>query len=335
MKKFLFSLSAAGLFMAGCGNDQGSNQVISKRYIHKYGYAVSKSEWEGNRYPGQVVTTLRNGVTITATYENGVLHGPCTHTHPHSQTVEHFYLYNLGELKKEVLYDSLGMPVREEVKLSPQRHCVTMWYGDGTPMSIEDYAGDELLDAEYFTLNNEVESRVERGIGQRTCRDQNGILLAKDAFDEGYLVKREAFYPNGALESTTLYKMNKRDGQRNVFTETGEPLAIEEWMNNQLHGKATYFANGKKQTEIYFIHGARHGVEKHFIDGEILEQEILWTRDRRHGATKFYVGDALAKTEWFYNGKLVSKKRYDELDQLDQMISQASSEFNESQSQSE
>jgi len=324
MKKYLFSLPlAAGLILAGCGDDEGNNQVISKRYIHKYGYAVSGSDWEGNNYPGQVITTLRNGVTITSTYENGVLHGPCTHTHPHSQTVQYFYLYNNGELKKELVYDSFGMPTREKVQLSPHRYCVTTWYGDGTPGSIEDYADDELLDAEYFTLNHEVESRVQRGNGMRTRRDQHGVLLSKDYIESGYLVKRETFFPSGNLESIAAYKMNKKNGERKVFSEMGEPSAIEQWFDDQLNGRATYFANGRKLMDVYFVGGARHGTETHYIDGETIEQEIQWNSDKRHGVTKFYVGNTLAKTEWYYNGKPVTKKRFDELDMVDQMLSQA------------
>lgn len=330
MKKYLLSIPiAVGLLLTGCGNDNDSNQVISKRYIHKYGYAVSKEDWELNHYPGQVLTTLRNGVTITTTYENGAIHGPCTHTHPHSQTVQYFYLYDHGNLKKEVIYDNIGMPLREKVQLSPQRFCITKWYTDGTPMSVEDYAGEELIDGQYYTLNNDVESRIERGIGLRTRRDRQGILLSKDHFDSGYMTKRESFYPNENSESITHFDMNKITGDRQVFDENGEPLAVEEWIKDSLHGKAVYFTNGLRQMETFFLHGNKSGIETHFIDGETIEKEIHWLNNRRHGPTKFYVGDGLAKTEWYYEGKLVTKKKYDELDQLDKMITQSATEFNE------
>ena len=334
MNKFFLSLPIAGaLLLAGCGDNNSTNQVISKRYIHKYGYAVSKSEWEANNYPGQLITTLRSGVTITSTYENGVLHGPTTHTHPHSQTVQYFYLYDFGDLKKEVIYDALGMPIREKAQLSPHRYALTMWYGDGTPMSLEDYADDELIEGKYLSLSNEVESTVERGIGLRTRRDQHGVLLSKDYFDAGYLVKQETFYPTGALEEVALYRMNKKHGEREVFAQNGDSVATEEWLDGELHGKATYFANGKKQTEVFFLKGERNGLEIHYVDGALVEKEILWNGDHRHGPTKFFVSDGLAKTEWYYNGKLVSKRRYDDLLQMENMVTQASTEFNESSPQ--
>lgn len=324
MNKFLFSLPfAAGLILAGCGGDNGNNQVISKRYLHKYGYAVSESEWDSNNYPGQVITSLRNGVTVTSTYENGTLHGPCTHTHPHSQTVQYYYLYDLGELKKEVVYDVFGMPVKEMVQLSPHRYCLTTWYGDGNPKSTEDYASDELLDGKYYSLNNDVESTVDRGNGLRISRDQNGTLVANEEIEKGYLVKREAYHPNGNLESITHYKMGVKDGERQVYTLAGLPHAVENWVNGNLDGKATYFNNGKKQVEVFFVNGTRNGTEKHFVDGEQLESEIHWIFDKRHGPTKFYVGDNVAKTEWYYDNKAVSKRRFDELTQLDMMITNA------------
>lgn len=320
------------LFLFGCGRDSSDNQVISKRYLHKYGYAVSKAEWENNNYPGQVVTSMRDGVTITATYENGALHGPTTHTHPHSQTVKSYHLYNFGDLKKEITYDVLGMPKEEKIELSPHRHCITRWYGDGTPMSTEDFADDELLEAKYYTLSNDVESVVERGRGLRTIRDQNGVLLAKDQFESGYLVKRENFYASGSPESVLHYHFNKKNGQRLVFSENGDSIAEEEWVDDQLHGKATYYNNGKKQIEVFFINGSRNGIETHFIDGEQIEQEIYWIYDRRHGPTKFYVGEDVAKMEWYYDGRHVSKRQFDELDQMDQMITQASAGFKEKES---
>lgn len=169
MKKstIIFLPVALSLLLASCGSDQGSSQVVSQRFIHKFGYAVSKTDWDKHSYPGQVITVMRDGVTVTASYENGLLHGPCTYTYPHSQTVHRFHLFNQGTLVKEITYDQIGMPTKERVQLSPQRHVVTYWYQDGTPLSIENYAGEELIDGEYLTQNNEVEARVEHGSGGR------------------------------------------------------------------------------------------------------------------------------------------------------------------------
>lgn len=332
MKKSSFIILPVALscLLASCGSEPATAQVISTRYVHKYGYTVSKEDWEKHRYPGHVITTLRDGVTITATYENGQLNGPTTHTYPNSQTVHHYFLYNQGSLVKELTYDIIGMPTQERLQLSPQRYSLTSWYQDGTPKSIENFANEELIEGEYLTQLNEIESRVEHGTGQRISRNPQGILLAKDQIENGFVTKRETFYASGMPESYATFVNNKLSGEKKVFAETGEPVVLEEWVHGKLHGKATYFAGGVKQSEIYYLNGMKNGPEIHFVDGEKVAQEILWSRDKRQGPTKYYIDGALAQTEWYYNGEQVSKRKYDESHQLDQLITQTVTDFNES-----
>src|SRR3569832_1842673 len=47
------------LFLAGCRSNTQDNNVVSERYIHKYGFVVSKNEFEERKYPGQVITSLK------------------------------------------------------------------------------------------------------------------------------------------------------------------------------------------------------------------------------------------------------------------------------------
>lgn len=322
--KFYSILGALGVILCGCYNkDNKEDQVISQRYIHKYGYAVSKDEWEARNYPGQVITTLRNGVTVSATYENGILNGPCTHTFPHSQTIETYFLYNQGNCVKELYYDIKGMPMREVVHLSPTRYTVTLWYVEGTPMSIEEYANLELLEGQYFTTSNETEARVEKGVGKRIRRDQQGTLLSKDLIEAGQMVKRESFYPNGTPENFTVFVDGKIHGERRLFAASGEPLAVEEWVHGKLHGKSTYFKNGLKAVEISYLYGLKNGLETHFLDDGKISQEIEWENDKKHGASTFYI-DGIAQSQWYYNGDFVTKKKFDELLKLDEMITQIS-----------
>lgn len=332
MKKYTLPLLpiALTLILSSCGSDNNNGQVISKRYVHKYGYAVSQNEWEKNQYPGQIITTLRDGITITAAYENGVLHGPCTHTHPHSQTVQYYYLYNQGNLVKELTYDTIGMPISEKVQISPQRYTITQWYNDGTPLSVESFTGDELIEGEYFTTTNEVASRVERGTGVRIYHDRLGNLLSKDKIQNGYLAKRDTFYPNGMPQSTAIYVAGQLHGEKTTYSESGDPLLVEEYANGVLHGKTTQFIAGLKQKEIYYLDGMRNGPEIHYIDGEKIEEEILWSNDKRHGPTKFFVDGLASQIEWYYEGQAVSQRKYEDLSQLDHMISEASVDFEDS-----
>lgn len=317
------SVGFFGLFLAGCCKSGQECNVVSTRYIHKYGYAVSKDEFEERKYPGQVITTLKNGVTITSTYENGVLHGLSRHTFPHSQTIETDYLYNQGSLVKVNVYDLTGMPLREEVILSATRSSSTKWTTAGTPLSIEEFAGEELVEAQYFNLQNEVEAQVQKGKGTRIARDNQGTLLFKDEIEDGYVTKKEAFYPNGSPESVSYLVRGIPHGETKSFTENGEPLAVKEYVAGKLHGKATFFKNGARYVDVHYLDGLKNGLEIHYIDGSVVSQEIVWENDHKHGPSKYYV-DGIAEVEYYYDGDLVSEAKWKELNQLDDMINRIS-----------
>lgn len=322
-----FLCGAVALLVCSCQKDNNNSQVVSQRYVHKYGYAVSQEEWASKNYPGQVITTLRNGVVVTATYENHELHGPCTYTYPNSQTVEKYVLYNQGAPVKEVHYDVSGMPMEETVQLSPSRHSLTLWYSDGAPRSVEEFANDELLEGQYFTVLNDVEARVEKGKGERVMRDAKGTLLYRDDVEAGFTVKRESFYPTGSPESVSYFAINKLHGEKKTYTVSGEPLAVEEWVNGQLHGKATYFKNGTKYLEISYLYGKKNGLESYFVDGDAISHQIVWDNDRKHGPEVYFVNGE-EKTTWHYAGKEVSKANYDEQIRLDEIVSQVRPEAN-------
>ena len=321
MKSKVFALLGfLGLALCGCNDNKKDENVVSQRYIHKYGYAVSQEDWETHTYPGQVITNLSNGVTITATYENGIKHGPTTQTYPHSQTVEFYSLYNQGNKVKEISYDPAGIPIEEWIQLSPTRYSITKWFGEGSPMAVEEFVGEELLEGQYYTTSNEIESRVEKGAGLRSRRDRNGTLLAKDLIEQGYAVKKETFYPNGAPESIAYYFQDRLHGEKRSFAPNGEPLSIEEWVSGELHGKSTYFRNGNRYLEISYLYGQKNGIERHFVDGDIISQEITWENDEKHGLSIFYA-EGKPERQWFYAGEPVSKRKFDELNSLDEIIS--------------
>ncbi len=332
-KKKIAILSIASLvtlFLTGCNSTRGTDNsnVVSQRYIHKYGYAVSKQDWDAKQFPGQVITTLKNGVTITASYENGTLNGPSTYTFPHSQVVESYFLYNQGSLVKEAKYDSRGIPLKETTQITPTRYTTKLWYAEGTPMSIEDRVGEELMEGEYFTVNNEVESKIEKGNGLRIKRDALGTLLSKDKFLRGYLVKKESFYSSGTPESVAHFQKGIPHGEKKVFAQNGEPLALEEYINGKLHGKCTYFKNGSKFHEVSYIGGRKNGKEVHYLDGEKLSQEICWNDDLQHGACTYYI-EGEPRTKWYYEGQEISQKRFKEMDKLDDMIGKISGTLRE------
>lgn len=318
--KVCFVIGTLGaLFTSGCLHDKKEEPVVAERFIHKYGYALTKEDWDSNNYPGQVITTLRNGVTVTSTFESGVLHGASTHTFPNSQTVQSYFLYNQGSKVKDIQYDIQGMPIRETVQVSPTRMTLTTWYADGTPLSIEEYCNDELLDGQYFTQANDTAARVEKGTGLRICRDREGILLSKDDFEGGFMTKRNSFHPNNTPESIAHYMRGKLHGEKRTFTVAGEPQSIEEWIDGRQHGKCTYFKNGTKDHEVSYFYGNKHGSEIHFVDGEAVLKEIVWHNGKKHGLSNYYI-EGIAHTEWFYEGKEMTENQYNDELRLDEKI---------------
>ncbi|NNM44243.1 MAG: hypothetical protein HKM07_07875 [Chlamydiae bacterium] len=324
--KFYLLLGTVAVLATSCNDKKTDEQIVSQSYMHKSGYAISKQEWEAQNYPGQVVTTLRDGVTIYATYEDGVLHGPSSHTYPHSKTIESYFLYNEGDLVKETYYDTMGMPIKENSYVSPTRYTATVWYKSGSPLSVEEFSGNELLDGQYFNTKNEVDARVIKGKGHRIIRDNQGILKIKDEVQGGFIVKRETFYPSGTPESIAIYVKGLPHGTKKTFAETGEPLAIEEWAFGLLHGNSVYFKNGAKYLETSYEEGKKEGYETHYANGDTVIEKTLWLNDRKHGPSNFYI-DGSVFTTWFYDDEAVSQKKYIDMRSLDEKIISASEDF--------
>ena len=112
----IFLLSCLSLIAVGCGAPEAKNddEVIAQRFIHKYGYDVPKDVWEEKNYPGEVITTYRNGVTVTSHFEDGLKHGESLRTYPHSQTTETKEEHNRGILTQKTSYNIRGIPYQED-----------------------------------------------------------------------------------------------------------------------------------------------------------------------------------------------------------------------------
>lgn len=314
-------LSSCSLLFMGCEKSNHDNGVVSQKYIHKYGYAVSKGEFESRAYPGQVITLLKNGVTITANYEDGLLHGACTHTFPNSQVTESYYFYNQGALVKQITYALTGMPVREEVQISPTRYSITNWYNEGTPRSIEEYTGAELLEGQYFTVNNDLENQVVKGEGTRIQRNDEGLLISKELIEKGSIVQKETFHPNGSPESIAHYKQNELHGEKRTFTESGEPVSVRSYTHNQLNGISSFFKNGVKSIDVNYVDGIKSGDETHYLDGVAVSKVLHWENGQMHGPSKYFV-DEIVRVEYYYDGSPVSPAKWKELNHVDELVAQ-------------
>jgi antitoxin component YwqK of YwqJK toxin-antitoxin module len=313
-----------GLCGCHCSKKQKKTDVISQRYIHKYGYDVSRDEWNGNHYPGQVVTTLKNGVTIASTYEDGVLHGPTSYTYPHSQTLESLQIYERGNLIKKASFDIKGIPQKEELFLAPTHVKTKYWYRSGTPMCVEQYLDGCLIEGEYYTLQNEIESRVENASGVKVIRSQEGLLLAKEILSGGEVIRNEIFHSNGTPHIITAIKNGVLHGEKKVFAPSGDPISAEHYYFGQLDGMCSYYQNGYRYLETPYRDGRKDGIERRYIDGETLIEETEYHADLKHGPSIFYT-DGISKTEWYYNDELISKVKFEELAERERVISMMNS----------
>ncbi|MDF2549732.1 MAG: hypothetical protein K0S07_799 [Chlamydiales bacterium] len=305
--KFLIVIAGLSAALGSCQREV-EKDVVKTAYIHKFGVRISGDEWAERGQSGQVISSLTNGVSLKRTYRNGVLHGPTTYSFPHSQSVEKEEIYEAGSLLQETVYYSSGMP-KEQKKYTDEGLEVFTWYEMGVPKSVELYQDRELLQGEYFTLNNDVDSSVDHGNGTKTVRDQFGHLVAQETFKEGYKILETTYYPQGMPSAVTPYLDGIVQGQRKTFYPTGEPKTLETWQHGVQQGITISFKNGLKYAETAYVKGKKQGIEKIFRDGLILAEEINWQNDQKHGPSKIFVEDQV-KVSWFKHGKPTTKSGF-------------------------
>lgn len=306
-------LTTTTLLLAGCAKQhKNSNEVVQTRYIHKYGYDLSPREWDAMNVPGNVVTTLRDGVVVTSSYEDGKLHGKTTHTYPHSHILASEDMYEKGTLIKRISFSTRGTPEKEEIFLSPSRVKVTSWYRSGAPMQVEEYHHTQLVNAEYFDHQNQLIHQVINGKGTKLVRDVHEQVFCQEEIEGGYSTHKSTFYPNGMPRMTLSLSGDMLHGEKKVFSQAGEPISMENYNSNRLHGTCTYYQNGFKYLEVEYDKGYKHGKEKHFIDGSKLIELTHWQEGQKHGPSTVYFDD-MSETKWFFNNQLVSKDKYREL----------------------
>ncbi len=306
-------LSLVGIFSASCMDHHEAN-VISKRYIHRYGYDVAEREWNSENYPGQVITTKKNGQTIAETYEDGILHGNKTTSYPHSQSVQSVEKYHRGILKSIITYNIKGYPETQKDILSPTHYFTSAWYPSGSPKVKEEFREEVLINGEYFNLTNQKDSFVKNGTGEKCIRNQVGDLLAKEIYSNYDIIYKETFHPNKSTASTAEYKNKELHGTKKSFAITGEPICVENFYHNKKDGQSTYYQNGSKYLEVTFKNNLKDGPERHYVDGQEVIQEIYWKEGRKHGENIIFC-DGAPKTSWYYDDTKVSKKQFVELSQ--------------------
>jgi antitoxin component YwqK of YwqJK toxin-antitoxin module len=309
----------AALIVASCQTTTSPDQIISQKFVHKYGFGVTEEEWGQRAQEGKVIATQQNGVTITRSFEHGTLHGPTTYSYPNSSTIEKILMYDQGNLLKETVQDQIGMPIREEAYEFDDRLILTFWNDKGVPLSVEEYNGDLLVDGKYFSSEHELEAQVQNGNGFRTKRDRSGLLISRDQIENGTMSARTTYHPNGQVHTVSHYHDYMLHGEQSKFTVSGRPLMSLHWDRGVLDGMKTVYRNGLKVAEIPYVHGQKNGMETHYDDLGNLIAEILWRNDKKHGCCQSYTEDS-QDTEWYFNGFLVSEQKFELLDNRERII---------------
>lgn len=324
MKCFLwtpFMIGAVALVVSSCQNSGSPDSVVSQQFIHKYGFNLSEEEWEQRAQAGQVVTLLKNGVKVTRSYENGLLNGPTTYTFPHLETIEKCLEYDQGTLLKETLYDVAGIPVREEAYEFDDRIMVTLWSGKGVPISIEKYDGDLLMEGKYYSLEHELEARIENGFGERIKWERSGAMISRDRIEGGIMTERRTYHPNGEVHTISHYHDYQLHGEQLKYTILGRPLMKLQWDHGILDGEKVVYRNGLKVAEIPYIQGQKHGSELHYDDLGNLIAEISWRNDAKHGCSMRYTEET-SEADWFFNGQSVTADRFEQLVERERLVAE-------------
>lgn len=307
-------MGAASLLLislAGCRSSQ-YNQIVKETYIHKYGVPVAKSDWEEQGKEGRLIKLRSDGVTVSETYAQGVLHGETSYTFPNSSTIQWIEKYENGELVAKVEHYCSGVPMREECYAQKQLVKLTRWYEDGTPAATEAYEEGYLMQGEYRTPLNLPESHVQNGVGVRICRSSEGYLLSKDTIQYGEMTERITYFPNGDPAAITPYEKGEVHGMLLTYLQGGQPNTAEQWTNGVQEGMTIVYLNGEKYAEVPYVKGKKNGIEVRYRDGEQLVEEVTWKEDEQHGERKLYV-DGETKTEWYLFGELVNRATFERM----------------------
>lgn len=287
-------------------------QIVQKSFKHKYGMEVTPSEWAARGRSGEVILTQKNGVEIKQNYEYGHLHGETTYTFPYSGSIEKTEHYVEGQLiRTEMNYPS-GAKLCEISYKNSNDFSIRNWYEMGGNRSFEEYESDCLVSAEYYTPNQQIEGKVMDGEGVRINRSSLGVLISRDTIVDGVLTLRTILYPNESPKEIIPYKNGMIAGEKRTYTPTGEPLSIEQWVNGHQQGITVVYQNGERVSEIAYVQGKKHGIERRFRDGDHLIEEISWRRGQRHGPSMSYLGEA-TRVDWYQEGTAVTKAQYKEL----------------------
>lgn len=320
LKKIL-TLSLVSLFTFFSCQKADDKEIVSERFVHKYGFDLTEKEWNSRDQNGQIITVLKNGITKKSEYKSGVLHGVTTYSFPFSSIIQEKIEYNEGSPTKNTTYELNGLPI-QEISYSPEnKKIITVWDKNGVPVSMEEYDNSLLISARYFNSQNEIENTINGGNGFRIKKDREGKLLSKEVVESGKITKRTTFHPNGEIQSICSFVDYKLNGLQKTFDAAGNPLTQTSWVNGQKDGISTLYREGKPYLETVYKDGKKEGIEKEYNLSGALVKEIHWESDKKHGCSKYYY-EGYTDVQWYWKGIAVDLKKYQTMDLKEEFIAE-------------
>lgn len=307
LPRFLFILILLGVATSCQSHRECCDEVVFET-VHRYGVPLEPEDWSSRGQHGQVASLRKDGVAVTRSYEAGILHGECSYSFPHRNVIQKKEIYDQGILKQEFAHYPNGFPQKQIVYESPKRQSVTAWFESGAPHSREEVENGDLVCGEYYSVDQQLDSRVEGGNGLRTLRDGQGMLQSVDTIENGQIALRTTYHPNGIPATVTPYVNGDIEGERRTYLSGGEPATIETWTGNIQHGTTDVFEYGEKLAEVPYANGYREGIERRYRDGgQSVAQEFTWVNGQKHGPSYSYMGNT-SQTDWYFRDRQVSNK---------------------------
>lgn len=309
----LLAMIPLAVSLTACRQPSCSSDVICETYVHRYGVEVQPDEWEEQGRSGQVVSMLKDGVTVTKTFSKGILDGDSSYTFPHQSNIQRTESYKQGILVKETNFYPSGI-IQEEIEHTAPASTLTKTYFDqGSPRSVQTIQDGKIVQGKYYNLNQNVESGIEDGVGKRTNRDPFGQLVSIDQVQNGDLMLRTTYHPNGIPESQISYLNGVINGSVKTFMPAGDPRTIEQWKDGRQEGLTEVFLNGEKVAEVPYRAGVKSGVERRFSEGgKQVVEEVTWANNQQHGPSYRFVNGRIVET-WYFQGQPVNKDAFDRL----------------------
>lgn len=319
MKQLLFCLCALTFSCFTYGSPRQDNLVIKETFRNNYGIIVSGKDWVKRGCDGTITKVLKDGSILYEVYTQGLLHGEITLTFPHSTTLASVKTYDQGRLLSNKTFFSNGLPSQEELFHEDGSLVITRWPDNknsdtiSDPYFIETTHQGRVIEGNYLSYNGKYSSSIHQGEGIRSVFSSDNVLLSEELFADGLLVKKTTFYPTRDPETVTHYTHDGQlHGLRCTYLPGGIPDTIEEWRYGHQDGTTILFKNGCKVAEVPFIKGTKNGLELRYNEHDLIAEEISWKNNVLHGMRKIYAA-GVCKCEWYHRGRLVSKDKYDRL----------------------